>query len=63
LSADTKWQPVALLPNIEMKNSIEGEGIALAPSHDPRVQGAHSNFLDFGCSGATGQKVGARVLI
>ena len=34
---DIDWIPAAILPNIASKRAIEGDGIALAPRHDPRV--------------------------
>jgi hypothetical protein len=33
----TKWTPIAILPNLFAKTALEGEVIALAPSHDPRI--------------------------
>jgi hypothetical protein len=42
-----EWFPAAVLPNIQLSASIEGEGIALAPPYDPRVQAAHANFRKF----------------
>jgi hypothetical protein len=42
-----EWLPAAALPNIELKNPIEGEGIALAPLSDPRIQSMHPHFREF----------------
>jgi hypothetical protein len=46
---NNNWLPAAILPNIHAKRALEGETIALAPFHDPRVQAlgtAHSNFKE-----------------
>jgi hypothetical protein len=42
-----EWVPAAVLPNIELKNPIEGEGIALVPLSDPRIQSTHPSFREF----------------
>src|SRR5260221_3274041 len=43
------WSPAAILPNLSAKKAVEGEIIALAPSHDPRVSAfchAHAKFKE-----------------
>ncbi len=35
---NNNWSPAAILPNLSAEKAVEGEIIALAPSHDPRVQ-------------------------
>jgi hypothetical protein len=44
------WLPMFVVPNIEVKKSIEVDGFALASIHDTRVEAlaaTHSNFRDF----------------
>lgn len=44
------WVPAAILPNLRSERAVEGDVIALAPIHDPRVVslGArHPKFKDF----------------
>ncbi|MGO9254766.1 MAG: hypothetical protein ACLQU1_00460 [Bryobacteraceae bacterium] len=47
---NSDWTPAAILPNLSAKKAVDGEAIALAPCHDPRVQAfctAHANFNEF----------------
>jgi hypothetical protein len=40
LRLKTEWLPAAVLPNIQLKVPVEGNGIALVPPGDPRIKSA-----------------------
>jgi hypothetical protein len=43
------WSPVAILPNLRTNKAVDGEVVALASCHDPRVQAfsaTHPKFTE-----------------
>jgi hypothetical protein len=48
--SDPNWIPVAVLPNLYTRRTVEGEIVALAPAPDARIQAflsAHPKFGEF----------------
>lgn len=43
-----EWKPVFVLPNLQMREPIEGHGIALASADDPRIKTLIANYPNLG---------------